>query len=312
MHEYRNDRRGLASPSCGTVSSGSPTRSSPPWSEARSRPSCARAATSPWWCSIPNGTLRRPGQLQRAVVHRHRRRRPCRHMLAKFPPETLEPGDVIATNDAWMGTGTPLRHQRDAAGLSRRSNPRVHDEHHPSAGYRRSRVRRRRIADLPRGAPPPHLQARPGGAPRRADVRRHPRQRAGARAGLRRPHGERDLQRGRRPPAPRVHGRVRARGSRHRSPRRYAGRASGPSAIGSRPSPTGRTRAPSTSRGLTIRSASPAGRRSPGRGSASTSRAPPRRWTAASTCRFCYTRAIGPLRGQVPHRAVECRTTKGR
>ena len=28
-----------------------------------------------------------------------------RHMLAKFPPETLEPGDVVATNDAWMGTG---------------------------------------------------------------------------------------------------------------------------------------------------------------------------------------------------------------
>ena len=27
------------------------------------------------------------------------------HMLAKFPPETLSPGDVIATNDAWMGTG---------------------------------------------------------------------------------------------------------------------------------------------------------------------------------------------------------------
>lgn len=28
-----------------------------------------------------------------------------RHMLAKFPPESLEPGDVVATNDAWMGTG---------------------------------------------------------------------------------------------------------------------------------------------------------------------------------------------------------------
>ena len=27
------------------------------------------------------------------------------HMLGKFPPETLRPGDVIATNDAWMGTG---------------------------------------------------------------------------------------------------------------------------------------------------------------------------------------------------------------
>ena len=28
-----------------------------------------------------------------------------RHMLAKFPPESLAPGDVVATNDAWMGTG---------------------------------------------------------------------------------------------------------------------------------------------------------------------------------------------------------------
>ncbi|MBM3525104.1 MAG: hydantoinase B/oxoprolinase family protein, partial [Alphaproteobacteria bacterium] len=27
------------------------------------------------------------------------------HMLAKFPPDTLQPGDVIATNDPWMGTG---------------------------------------------------------------------------------------------------------------------------------------------------------------------------------------------------------------
>ncbi|MBL8697068.1 MAG: hydantoinase B/oxoprolinase family protein [Alphaproteobacteria bacterium] len=26
-------------------------------------------------------------------------------MLAKFPPETLQPGDVVATNDPWMGTG---------------------------------------------------------------------------------------------------------------------------------------------------------------------------------------------------------------
>ena len=28
-----------------------------------------------------------------------------RHMLARFPPETLRPGDVVATNDPWMGTG---------------------------------------------------------------------------------------------------------------------------------------------------------------------------------------------------------------
>jgi len=28
-----------------------------------------------------------------------------RHMLAKFPPHTLKPGDAIITNDSWMGTG---------------------------------------------------------------------------------------------------------------------------------------------------------------------------------------------------------------
>jgi N-methylhydantoinase B len=28
-----------------------------------------------------------------------------RHMLAKFPPETLKPGDVLITNDIWQGTG---------------------------------------------------------------------------------------------------------------------------------------------------------------------------------------------------------------
>jgi len=31
--------------------------------------------------------------------------RTLRYMLEKFPPETLKPGDVIATNDPWMGTG---------------------------------------------------------------------------------------------------------------------------------------------------------------------------------------------------------------
>ena len=31
--------------------------------------------------------------------------RTLRYMLEKFPSETLKPGDVIATNDPWMGTG---------------------------------------------------------------------------------------------------------------------------------------------------------------------------------------------------------------
>ena len=28
-----------------------------------------------------------------------------RHMLRKYPAETLRPGDIVATNDPWMGTG---------------------------------------------------------------------------------------------------------------------------------------------------------------------------------------------------------------
>lgn len=28
-----------------------------------------------------------------------------RHMLKKYPPDTLQPGDVVMTNDPWMGTG---------------------------------------------------------------------------------------------------------------------------------------------------------------------------------------------------------------
>jgi N-methylhydantoinase B len=31
--------------------------------------------------------------------------RTIRHFLAEFPPETLEPGDILITNDIWMGTG---------------------------------------------------------------------------------------------------------------------------------------------------------------------------------------------------------------
>ena len=43
------------------------------------------------WQSIPSFTGSTPASL--------------RHMLDRFPPETLEPGDVLCTNDPWMGTG---------------------------------------------------------------------------------------------------------------------------------------------------------------------------------------------------------------
>src|SRR5262245_40882486 len=32
--------------------------------------------------------------------------RSVRHFLAKFPADTMRPGDVFATNDPWKGTGT--------------------------------------------------------------------------------------------------------------------------------------------------------------------------------------------------------------
>src|SRR5690606_22740011 len=41
--------------------------------------------------SVPSFTGTAPATLQ--------------HMLKRFPPETLRPGDVIATNDPWLGTG---------------------------------------------------------------------------------------------------------------------------------------------------------------------------------------------------------------
>ena len=50
------------------------------------------------------GPLDRAGHVQRAVVHRHRAR-DAAAMLERFPPPTLEPGDVIVTNDPWIGTG---------------------------------------------------------------------------------------------------------------------------------------------------------------------------------------------------------------
>jgi N-methylhydantoinase B len=48
--------------------------------------------------SIAQGTMSVPIFIASAPVT-------ARHMLERFPPETLEPGDVIFTNDPWLGTG---------------------------------------------------------------------------------------------------------------------------------------------------------------------------------------------------------------
>ena len=48
--------------------------------------------------SIAQGTFSIPAFIGSAPVT-------LRHMLKRYPPETLEPGDVVITNDPWMGTG---------------------------------------------------------------------------------------------------------------------------------------------------------------------------------------------------------------
>jgi N-methylhydantoinase B len=48
--------------------------------------------------SIAQGTFSIPAFIGSAPVT-------LKHMLKRFPPETLKPGDIIVTNDPWLGTG---------------------------------------------------------------------------------------------------------------------------------------------------------------------------------------------------------------
>jgi N-methylhydantoinase B len=48
--------------------------------------------------SIAQGTFGIPAFIGSAPVT-------ARHMLKRFPPDTLKPGDIIVTNDPWLGTG---------------------------------------------------------------------------------------------------------------------------------------------------------------------------------------------------------------
>ena len=48
--------------------------------------------------SIAQGTFGIPAFIGSAPVT-------LRHMLKRFPAETLKPGDIIVTNDPWLGTG---------------------------------------------------------------------------------------------------------------------------------------------------------------------------------------------------------------
>ena len=215
-----------------------------------------------------------------------------RHMLAKFPPDSLEPGDVIATNDAWMGTGHlfDINVMRPVF-----RNGRI-------AGYTLSITHLPDIGGLGFGAAATEIYHEGLRLPICKLVR------SGRldepmfdviRSNVRVPE--------------QVFGDLTANitcnevGARqllefmdeyalddsHRSRPPSAARASGPSGTASRPSPTASTRAPSISRASTTRFASPAAPRSMVGASHSISRAPRRRSTGASTCRSA-TRAPWP------------------
>ena len=126
-------------------------------------------------------------------------------------------GDVVATNDPWMGTGHLFDISVMRPVFRRRPARRLHDEHHAFARHRR----RRQFIAAPteiyeEGLRLPVCKLVHGGQAERGALRHHPHQCARQRAGDRRHHGEHLLQRGRRPPACRIHGRIRHRRSRRR------------------------------------------------------------------------------------------------
>ena len=61
-------------------------------------------------------------------------------MLARFPPPTLEPGDVIVTNDPWIGTGHLFDINVMQPVFRDGAHRRLHDEHHAPARHRRRGV----------------------------------------------------------------------------------------------------------------------------------------------------------------------------
>ena len=233
-----------------------------------------------------------------------------RHMLAKFPPESLEPGDVIATNDAWMGTGHlfDINVMRPVFRNGRIAGYTMSITHLPDIGGLGFGAAAKEI--FHEGLRLPNLQARARGTARRADARRHPHQRSGPRAGVRRPHGEHHLQRGRGASAPGVHGRARAR-----RPRAALGRHPRPERAGHpgahRRPPRRRLRGRPRHRGHRRR-ASP---RVPRRDRRRRHRARFRRHLAAG--RPGHQRAAvlhprhGPLRREVPHRAGHAQQRRG-
>ena len=151
-----------------------------------------RACSTPRRNSIAQGTFGIPAFIGSAPVT-------ARHMLKRFPAETLKPGDIIVTNDPWLGTGHlfDITMMRPVFRKGRIVAYTVSITHLPDIGGTGFGSSATEVYQ--EGLRLPICKLYDAGRLQRPDRRDHPHERARARAGDGRRHGQRRLQRGRRP-----------------------------------------------------------------------------------------------------------------
>ncbi len=161
--------------------------------------------TSRAWCSMRRptqsrkGTFGIPAFIGSAPVT-------ARHMLKRFPAETLKPGDIIVTNDPWLGTGHlfDITMMRPVFRKGRIVAYTVSITHLPDIGGTGFGSSATEVYQ--EGLRLPICKLYEAGRLNDLIVEIIRDERARSRAGHGRHHGQRQLQRGRRPRDPRFHG----------------------------------------------------------------------------------------------------------
>ena len=143
-----------------------------------------------------------------------------RHLLERYQPDSLSDGDVILTNDPWMTAGqinditvaTPVFRSGRIVGVLR--------QHLPRGGHRRENPVGGGPGGLRGGPSASHHEAFPQGGDQSGPDQDNQSQRTDSRRDGGRPLRADHQQRGGRPGATQVHGRVQPRFHRSRSPGR--------------------------------------------------------------------------------------------
>ena len=144
---------------CGRASSRSSTRRPRPSCAPRSRRSPTRPTTSPA-CSPTRAATRWPRTAAASRPSSAPCPPPCATSCARWAPTRMRPGDVLITNDAWMGTGHMSDVSRAQADLPPRPAGGLlgHDLAH--AGHRRAHPRHRGARGVRGGPAHPAHEAR--------------------------------------------------------------------------------------------------------------------------------------------------------